>query len=229
MPTASRRKKDLDSNALSGLLVGNAEDGKGYELWILETESLVTSVHVIINEVIAEYSQECYADHLQSAAIKVAGHTAAPEDNNFLVGTCHRDDEDCFVHRTTRIDVIKEDIVAFRRLDSAASDETPEEKVSIHVEPQEDINHMTEDLILGHTSVQTLFDGTTRPAMRAHNPKAQELNRSESWWIISVLHMTSLPLRQAPVRRESTSTGVFLDRAWPSLAHSGAGQISLIT
>jgi hypothetical protein len=170
-PIASRRK-DLDSKALSGFLVGYADDGRGYELWLPETESLVTSVHDIINEVIPAYSQEYYAElsaHLQSAAIKVADHTAVPEDYAFLVGTCHRDDEDGLVYRVTRIDVIKGDIVAFRRLDSAATDETPEEKVSIHVA---DICRMTEDLVSGHTSGQTLFDETTRPAKRAHNPES---------------------------------------------------------
>jgi hypothetical protein len=72
-------RKDLDSKALSGFLVGYAEDCRGYELWIPETESLVTSVHVIIYEVIPEYSQEYNAElsaHLQSTAIKVADHTS---------------------------------------------------------------------------------------------------------------------------------------------------------
>jgi hypothetical protein len=35
-PIASCRK-DLDSKALSGFLMGYAEDGRGYELWIPET------------------------------------------------------------------------------------------------------------------------------------------------------------------------------------------------
>jgi hypothetical protein len=99
----------------------------------------------------------------------VADHTAVPEDYPFLVVTCDRDDEDGLVYRVTRIDVIKRNIVTFRRLDSAATDETPEEKVPIHVA---DICRMTEDLVSGHTSVQTLFDGTTRPAKRAHNPES---------------------------------------------------------
>jgi hypothetical protein len=133
-PQASRRK-DLDSKALSGFLVGYAEDGRGYELWIPEMDSLVTTVHVIINDVIPQYTREYFAEleaHLKAVAVKT-GPTATLQDYEILKSKCHLDDEDGLVYRVTRVAVIQGDIVAFRRLESANTDDTPEGKIPIHV------------------------------------------------------------------------------------------------
>jgi hypothetical protein len=95
----------LDSKALSGFLVGYAEDGRGYELWIPETNSLVTTVHVIINEVIPQYTREYFAEleaHLKAVAVKT-GPTATLQDYELLKSTCHLDDEDGLVYRVTRV------------------------------------------------------------------------------------------------------------------------------
>jgi hypothetical protein len=77
------------------------------------------------------------------------GPTATLQDYEFLKSTCHLDYEDGLVYRVTRVDVIQGDIVAFRRLESANTDETPEEKIPIHVA---DICRMTEDLVSGRFS-----------------------------------------------------------------------------
>jgi hypothetical protein len=106
--------------------VGYAEDGRGNELWIPETDSLVTTVHVIINEVIPQYTQEYVAEleaHLKAVAVKT-GPTATLHDYEFLKSTCHLDDEDGLVYRVTRVAVIQGDI-AIHRLDSRRKSPNP--------------------------------------------------------------------------------------------------------
>jgi hypothetical protein len=46
------RRKDFDDKAYSGFHVGYADDDRGYDIYIPERDKIVTSVHVLFNEVI---------------------------------------------------------------------------------------------------------------------------------------------------------------------------------
>ena len=56
-PIAERRK-DFDDKAYSGFLVGYADESIGYEIFVPELNKVVTSVHVIFNEVIPDSNAE---------------------------------------------------------------------------------------------------------------------------------------------------------------------------
>jgi hypothetical protein len=55
-PKAARRK-DSDDKAYSGFHVGYADGDRGYEVYIPELDKIVTSVHVLFNEVIPTHTE----------------------------------------------------------------------------------------------------------------------------------------------------------------------------
>jgi hypothetical protein len=108
-PKAARRK-DFDDNAYSGFHVGNADDDRGYEIYVPEMDKTVTSVHVIFNEVIPTPTEEYYRELHRLKVVTAEGHPRDPETYQYLVGLDHLDDGDGLTYKVTRVEQVKGNI-----------------------------------------------------------------------------------------------------------------------
>ena len=135
LKSRSDLRKDLDDKAYSGFLVGYAEENKGYQLFVPDLNDVITTVHVVFNEVIPYPSDE-YFKELERLFVKVDEKERSVDDFKFLVGTRHLDDEDGMIYETTRVVNRRGYIVAYRRLVTNQGDLIREEKVPIHADDQ---------------------------------------------------------------------------------------------
>jgi hypothetical protein len=162
-PKAARRK-DFDDKAYSGFHAGYADDDRGYEIYIPELDKIVTSVHVLCNEVIPNPTDEYYRELQRLNVVTAEGPPRDPATYQYLVGLDHLDDEDGLTYKVTRIDKVKGYIiVAYRRLVTRRASDTREEMVPIHIA---DICRMTDDLVQSRKASAATPDGDSRPAMR---------------------------------------------------------------
>jgi hypothetical protein len=125
-------RKDLQGKADSGFLVGYGDVGLGYEIFLPETNKIVTTVHVIFNEVIPSHTDE-YWSEMTKLQVKVDPVAREVNDYVYLVGVHHLDDEDGLVYVTTRVVNQRGYIVGFRKLVTPDGQKTREEKVPIHI------------------------------------------------------------------------------------------------
>jgi hypothetical protein len=114
-PKAARRK-DFDDKAYSGYHAGYADDDPGYEIFIPEMDKIVTSVHVIFNEVIPNRTDENYRELQWLKIVTAEGPPRDPATYQYLVGLDHLDDEDGLTYKVTQVEQLKGYIVAYRRL-----------------------------------------------------------------------------------------------------------------
>ncbi len=141
-PVAERRK-DFDDKAHSGFLVGYAQQNTGYLVFVPTLDKIITSVHVIFNEIIPDPTAE-YFSELEKLKIEVAAESQDPSTFQSLVGTHHIDDEDGLVYETTRVVTRKGFIVAYRRLVTSEETKPREEATPIHIA---DVARMTAALL----------------------------------------------------------------------------------
>jgi hypothetical protein len=136
-------RNDFDDKAHSGFLVGYAQQNTGYLVFVPALDKIITSVHVIINEIIPDPTAE-YFTELVKLKIEVASECQDPSHFQSLVGTHHIDDEDGLVYETTRVVTRKGFIVAFRRLVTSEETKPREEATPIHIA---DVARMTAALL----------------------------------------------------------------------------------
>jgi hypothetical protein len=211
-PKAARRK-DFDDKAYSGFHAGYADDERGYEIYIPELDKIVTSVHVLFNEVIPNPTDEYYRELQRLTVVTAEGPPRDPATYQYLVGLDHLDDEDGLSYKVTRIDKVKGYIVAYRRLVTPRASDTREELVPVHVA---DICRMTDDLVQSRKASVATPDGDSRPALCA------------TLWIV---RLSGLVRREhpmwTPVQAGIGSTPLAFHRAPLECLRSGAGKISL--
>jgi hypothetical protein len=125
-------RKDLQAKAESGFLVGYGDINLGYEIFLPESNKIVTTVHVIFNEVIPSHTDD-YWSEMTKLQVKVDPVARELTDYTYLVGVNHLDDEDGLVYVTTRVINQRGYIVGFRKLVTPDGQKTREEKVPIHI------------------------------------------------------------------------------------------------
>ena len=130
---------------------------------------MVTSAHVLFDEVLPTPSTTYHAELEELARVKVVpGEGRAPESYSYLINTRHRNDEDNLLYEVKILAISREGwIVAYRSLVTNSGVVSREEKVSIHVA---DIHRMTADLRLSATSEPEL-DGALGPSNRARGSR----------------------------------------------------------
>jgi hypothetical protein len=153
------RRKDFDDKAYSGFHAGYADDDRGYEVYIPELDKIVTSVHVLFNEVIPTHTEEYYRELDKLKVSTTEEPPRDPETYRYLVGL----HQDGLTYKVTRIDKVKGYIVAYRRLVTPRASDTREALVPIHIA---DICRMTDDLVQSRKASAATPDGDSRPAMR---------------------------------------------------------------
>ena len=162
-------RKDLDDKAYSGFLVGYAEENIGYQIFVPDLNDVITTVHVVFNEVIPNPSDE-YFKELERLFVKVDEKERSVDDFKFLVGTRHLDDEDGMIYETTRVVNRRGYIVAYRRLVTNQGDLIREEKVPIHAA---DVARMTSDLNLLNSAPASVSPLLTESVTPLQHPVLQ--------------------------------------------------------
>jgi hypothetical protein len=141
----AERKKDWDEKAVSGYLVGYAEQNTGYKIYVPAEDKIVVSVHVIVDEVSLSPSDDYLAELTRLQVDVAPGEPQAVSLYEYLIGTTHVDDEDHLRYEITRLGVSKKGhIVGYRRLVTPAGSGTKEESVPIHIA---DLARLTKSLL----------------------------------------------------------------------------------
>jgi hypothetical protein len=156
------RQAYVDDKAYSGFHADYADDDRGYEIYIPELDKIVTSVHVLFNEVIPNPTDEYHRELQRLNVVTAERPPRDPATYQYLVGLDHLDDEDGLTYKVTRIYKVKGYIVAYRRLVTPRASDTHEALVPIHIA---DICRMTDDLVQSRKASEATPDGDSRPAM----------------------------------------------------------------
>jgi hypothetical protein len=174
-PKAVRRKDFDDDKACSGFHAGYADDDRAYEIYAPQLDKIVTSVHVIFNEVIPNPTDEYYREFQRLKIVTAEGPARDPATYQYLVGFDHLDDEDGLTYRVTRVEALKGYIVAYRRLVTPRASDTREELVPVHIA---DICRMTDDLVQSRKASAATPDQESRPASSTSEPPSQRSSRN---------------------------------------------------
>jgi len=130
-PKADRRK-DWDDKAQVGYFVGYSEDTMGWQVWLPESDTYVTSVHVLFDESPPDRGEEYFKELDEAAAVFTLPGTKSVQEYKYLENKYHIDDEDHLLYITKRVVERKGQIVAYRA--PVTGDRMQiEEKTSIHV------------------------------------------------------------------------------------------------
>jgi hypothetical protein len=139
-PKADRRK-DWDDKAQIGYFVGYSTDTVGWEIYLPDSDTFVTTVHVLFDERVPERSEDYFKELDEAAAVFTKPDGESVADFQYLVDTHHIDDEDQLLYQTKRVVERKGKIVAYRAAVTGTRILT-EEKTPIHVA---DVVKLTED------------------------------------------------------------------------------------
>jgi hypothetical protein len=121
------------------------------------TDKIVTSVHVIFNEVIPNPTDEYYRELQRLKIVTAEGRPRDPATYQYLVGLDHLDDEDGLTYKQLKGYII----VAYRRLVTPRASDTREELVPVHIA---DICRMTDDLVQARKASAATLNQDSRPA-----------------------------------------------------------------
>jgi hypothetical protein len=122
------------------------------------TDKIVTSVHVIFNEVIPNPTDEYYRELQRLKIVTAEGRPRDPATYQYLVGLDHLDDEDGLTYKQLKGYII----VAYRRLVTPRASDTREELVvPVHIA---DICRMTDDLVQARKASAATPNQDSRPA-----------------------------------------------------------------
>ena len=127
------QRKDWRDKSFAGYFVGYSEPGEmGYRVYIPDLRDTVVGVNVTFNEVVPSYREEYY-NELDKLRFEVAPDESTVESFLHLVGAKYFDDDTLLEFITTRVDVWKGLIVAYRAPVLADGTSGREEKSPIHV------------------------------------------------------------------------------------------------
>ena len=139
------RTKDFDAKTYSGIFVGCGEQKMGYEVLFPDTNKIVTSVHVMFNEILPAQPAGYHTELEELAHVKVLpceGRTV--QLYQYILGTKHKNDETILTYEVKRVAVSREDwIVGYRSLVTSSRLVSTEE-APVHIA---DIHLMTTDLL----------------------------------------------------------------------------------
>ena len=141
-PKADRRK-DWDDKAQVGYFVGYSEDTVGWQVYLPDSDTFVTSVHVLFDENIPERSDDYFKELDDAAKVFVGTEAKSVADFAYLKGQYHVDDEDGLLYVTTRVENRKGYIVGYRAQVTAGTGQK-EEKTPIHIADIEKLTKETE-------------------------------------------------------------------------------------
>ena len=128
----SYQRKDFSSKVMSGFLVGYSRTPIGYKVFVPELNDVITTVHVIFNEIIPDYTAEYYQE-LSRLTVKEEERPAVIEDFHHLIGEEYFDDENLVRYRNNRLKVIDGYIVMYRCPILASGAIGSEESAPIHI------------------------------------------------------------------------------------------------
>jgi hypothetical protein len=132
-------RKDWDDKAQVGYFVGYSEDTLGWEIYLPDSDSFVTTVHVLFDEKIPARSEDYFKELDEAASVFIGADSKSVAEFVNLKGQCHVDDEDHLLYITKRVESRRGFIVG-NRAQITAGEEQAEEKTPIHIA---DIERMT--------------------------------------------------------------------------------------
>ena len=126
-------RKDWRDKSFAGYFVGYSEPGEmGYRVYIPDLKETVVGVNVTFNEVVPSYREEYY-NELDKLKFEVAPDESTVDSFLHLVGEKYFDDDTLLEFITTRVEVGKGLVVAYRAPILADGRKGREEKSPIHV------------------------------------------------------------------------------------------------
>jgi hypothetical protein len=198
------RRKDFDDKAYSGFHAGYADNDRGYEIYIPELDKIVTSVHVLFNEVIPNPTDEYYRELQRLNVVTAEGSPRDPATYQYLVGLDHLDDEDGLTYnKVIRIDKVKGYIVTYRRLVTPRASDTREELVPIHIA---DIYRMTDDLVQSRKASTATPDERQQTGAKRSGPSSTHFSMIAAAGDSFITHLGVLPYCVATSSSRKRST-----------------------